>query len=157
MYIDTKPTFKLTVPCSGRSPIKHLLAAGKYDWASCDLTDDHFPPKQTGPAQAIVEVVDFGTRTISNSEAQIELKKRGVEPAAIEHLLAFGAAYPDEQRKYPIIALGSVACIREHPCVPFLATDGSARFAGILAWNDEWSNAMRFLAIRKHTSRSSTI
>jgi hypothetical protein len=154
MFIDTIPTFRLIVPCNGCTTIKKLLAAGHYDWTSPDLTDAHFPLKRKGTTQVLVEPVDFGlSRIISNCDAQTALKQRGINPATIEHLLTFGATYPDEQRKYPIVALGSVARVHNYPCVPFLATDGSSRFAGILTWEDEWSSAMRFLAIR-HQSPS---
>jgi len=150
MHIDNSRTFRLTFPSNCRMMIRKLLAAGKYDWVSPDLTDEHFPPKQHGTTKVHLELLTFGLdRVVSNSDAQIELRRRRITPASIEHLLALGETHPGEQRKYPIVALGSIATIHDYRCVPFLAMDGSSRFARILALEDEWSSPMHFLVIHE--------
>ncbi len=150
MYIDTIPTYRVTVPHKGRKTIHELLLAGNYGSWIPDLSDEHFPQHRTSDAEVVLELVVFSSECmISNTDAQSEIEKRGLRSAKIEELLAFGTAYPDEQRKYPIIALGSVSSIHGYPCIPFLAADRTVRFVGILAWDDEWSRAMRFLAVHE--------
>jgi hypothetical protein len=150
MFIDTKtlPRYPLTIPCKGCSTLGQLIATGKYDWVSPDINDEHFLLTQKGTMRTFAHPVDLGRgRMVRNSDAKIELAKSGLHPANIEQLLAFGAAYPNEQRKYPIIALESVSQIHGHQCVAFLAADRGSRIAGILAWDDDWSTAMRFLVV----------
>jgi hypothetical protein len=152
MNIDTNlgSKYHLTVPCKGCKSLDKLLAAGKYDWISPDVTDEHFPLKQKGTVQVSVLPVVLGCgHYVDNTDALVQLATRGLRPATIDHLLTFGATFPDEQRKYPIVALGSVSRIHDHSCIPFLAAAGTSRFIGVLAWDDEWSNAMRFLALKE--------
>jgi hypothetical protein len=72
----------------------------------------------------------------------------------IEHLLAFGAKYPDEQRKYPIIALGSFCSVYGNRVVPELWRDGrqgytDRRNLNLSHWYCEWHESCRFLVVRK--------
>jgi hypothetical protein len=74
------------------------------------------------------------------------------EPAKIEHLLAYGATCPEEQRQYPIIGLGSVAVVRGDRDVPCLRRIVAARGLGLRWWDDYWDGTYRFLAVRKLSS-----
>lgn len=47
-------------------------------------------------------------RGISREDAIKEIEQAGWFPAKIEHLLLFGATYPEEQRQLEIIALGAL-------------------------------------------------
>lgn len=79
-----------------------------------------------------------------------ELDRRGLRPATIEELLAFGAAYPDKQREFSIIALGSV-CIGQpirRNYVPCLWLESAGRCLGLRgAELGGWYANYRFAAV----------
>ncbi len=63
----------------------------------------------------------FGwSRAIYFPEARELIKKDGFEPAKMGHIFAFGEQYPEEQRKHPIIGLGTFALIFLQQHVPVL-------------------------------------
>ncbi len=128
--------------------IEELVRLGKYDWSNSDITSAHFPTKRTGKVETKVELVHFD-RNISSDDALKELDKMGYRPAEAHELLAFGAKYPDVQREFPIVALGSVwqgpDGGRSAVC---LGRGGAGRGAYLgwlgLGWDDGW----RFAAVR---------
>jgi hypothetical protein len=87
--------------------IEQLVKAGKYDWSNPDITSKNFPSNKKGNAQVSIQLVHFD-RTMTSDEVLKELDKQGLRPATLPELLAFGAKYPDKQREFPIVALGSV-------------------------------------------------
>lgn len=89
-------------------------------------------------------------RDASTDEVLAEMDKRGLRPATYEEALAFAKKNPDEQRKFPIVALGSVW---RHPSgsrlVAYLGGSGAGRYLN-LDWTEfDWSELCRFLAVRK--------
>ncbi|MES2203203.1 MAG: hypothetical protein V4474_02720 [Patescibacteria group bacterium] len=135
--------------------LEQMIAAGNYDWKNDDITAKKFPVVGEGIEQFETRVVHFN-RTISSEEAVEAIKninaENPLEPAKIEHLLAFGAKYPEEQRKYPIIALGSVAEVLGDRGVPYLGRDDARRILGLHWWDFDWDDYYRFLAVRKLSS-----
>ena len=130
--------------------VEELLKLGKYDWSNSDITSEHFPTKRTGgKVETKVELVHFG-RNISSDEALKELDKMGYRPAEAHELLAFGAKYPDVQREFPIVALGSVwrsslGC-RSVVCL----YENTAERDAALCWLEgDWGDGWRFAAVRK--------
>lgn len=64
------------------------------------------------------------------------MDKIGLRPRGIEHLLAFGEKYPDIQREFPAVALGSRWQSSGGDWrVPYLDRDGSKRYL-YLHWVD---------------------
>ncbi len=101
-----------------------MIKAGKYDWTNSEMTEKKFPLKGDGVVERTLMLCHFDR--MMTSEQVIEANQvGGVEPATIEDLLAFGAMYPEAQRKYPIIALGSSALVRGGRFVPCLGGCGS--------------------------------
>src|SRR3989344_871017 len=98
-------TFKITVDYS--QPLAEAIKAGKYDWVNENITREHFPKTREGKKEVAVALLHFG-KAISSDEAFAEIKKQGCRAAVLEELLALGAAQPELQRQFPIIALGSV-------------------------------------------------
>jgi len=88
--------------------LAEMIAAGKYDFTNEDITARRFPITGKGKVNINFILKHFG-EDLSTRYALEELDNADLRPATIEELLAFGAKYPDEQRKYPIVALGSVA------------------------------------------------
>lgn len=135
--------------------LEQMIAAGNYDWKNDDLTDKRFPIKGEG-VQEFEACLIHPNRSIS-SEDCIQLikdadKTNPWQPAETEHLLAFGAKYPEEQRKFPIIALGSVGKVVGARYVPYLRKGGSERDLDVDWFDGGWSADCRFLAVRKKVS-----
>lgn len=86
----------------------------------------------------------------STNEVLDEMSRRGLRPALYEELLAFARKYPDEQRKFPIIALGSVWSSNSGDCcVAGLHGDSSERCLDRGDIRLEWLDISRFLAVKK--------
>ncbi len=79
-----------------------------------------------------------------------EMDHLGLRPALFPELLAFAVKYPDEQRKFRIVALGSIMILYDRRWVAYLGEDDHERdldlstIVGI-----DWSMGTRFLAVRK--------
>ncbi len=126
-----------------------MIKAGKYDWKNDDITEKRFPLKGEGVVERTLSLVHFN-RIISSDDAMHDMMSENLkEPATIEDLLAFGAKYPKEQRKYPIIALGSSAGVHGHLDVPSLGGLGSKRDLRLIWFDYEWAEDCRFLARNK--------
>jgi hypothetical protein len=130
--------------------LEEMIAAGKYDWLKSDIKAKNFPVDGKGTSAVNIELVHFN-RTMHSDEALAELNKMGLlRPANLPELLAFGATYPDKQREFPIVALGSVW--RGHGGgrgVACLDCGGSERRL-LLRWGEfGWRARYRFAAVRK--------
>lgn len=131
--------------------LEQMIDAGRYDYANNDITTKRFPIKGEGKVEFEGRYFHFN-RTTSSKNAIAAMKEAGWEPANIEHLLVLGEKYPDEQRKFPIIGLGSVAEVRGNRSVPYLYRDGSGRGLNLYWFDDDWDGYCRFLAVRNKAS-----
>ncbi len=127
--------------------LAEMIKSGKYDWSNSDITEKRFPVKGESQVELSGELVHLN-RYLSSEEVIKEIERRAMRPAKIEELLGFGAKYPEEQRKYPIIALGSVAEVGGFRYVPFLGRHNSERYLRLTWWGSVWSDFYRFLAVR---------
>jgi hypothetical protein len=101
------------------------------------------------PVPVTVEYVHYG-EDLATDEVERRLATTGYRPATIEELTANGAKNPDEQRQFPIVALGSVFvgpgagfC-----CSPCLYGDDAGRRLGLGDRDGGWSADYRFAAVR---------
>lgn len=141
-----KNVYSLTVDYS--CSIEDAVKAGNYDWKNRDINSRNFPTKKSGIAEVDVELLHFN-RDMSMEEVLAELDKRGLRPAELHELLKLEEKFPNLQRKFPIIALGSVwrSPGGARGC-PYL---GRVRFKrGLnLTWIGSSWDGCRFAAIRK--------
>jgi hypothetical protein len=129
--------------------LAEMIAVGKYEWTNSEITAERFPVKGKGQVNINFTVKHFA-RSISTETALKELDEQGLRPATIEELLAFGVKYPNEQRKYPIVALGSVGLNSHgHRVVAFLSEDDSKRRLFLYYGGSGWVGCYRFLAVGK--------
>jgi hypothetical protein len=133
-------------------PLDDMIAAGKYDWKNNDITAKRFPVQGLGIVQFEARLFHFDREISSGKAIESITCNASWEPAKIEHLLAFGATYPEEQRQYPIIALGSVAGVSGDRDVPDLDRLGAERDLDLGWWDGGWDGDDRFLAVRKQSS-----
>ena len=128
--------------------LKDMVSAGKYDEANSDINDKNFPIEKHGHEEIESQLIHFD-RNISSEDAIKELDKMDLRPANLAELLAFGAKYPDEQRKFPIVALGSVWRPVHARYVAYLWSGSGSRELGLSWFDDDWHANYRFLAVRK--------
>lgn len=88
-------------------------------------------------------------RDASTDEVLAEMDRKGLRPALYEELLGFAEKYPDEQRKYPIVALGSGAHVHGGRRVAYLWDDDDSRNLYLYWIGGDWDDHCRFLAVRK--------
>ena len=130
--------------------LKNTISAGKYDSVDPDINDKNFPIERHGHEEVEAKLVRFN-RNIGSEDAIKELDKMkpSLRPANLAELLAFGAKFPDEQRKYPIVALGSVWRRTYGRYVASLWGGVDGRGLGLGWFDSAWSAYYRFLAVRK--------
>jgi hypothetical protein len=73
-----------------------------------------------------------------------ELEDLAVRSGRIEELLAFGAAYPQAQRQYPIVAVGA---LDEYHRRPFLWGSPRVRHLDLRFDEKIWGGNIRFLTV----------
>jgi hypothetical protein len=140
--------FKVTVDY-GKS-LAEMISAGRYDWTNQDITAEHFPTEGKGTVEVELQYVHLN-RSATTAQVLAEMEKLGLRPATLPELLAFGAANPEEQRKYWIVALGSSWVDGDDRGVPVLSGDDARRSLN-LGWDGPqsgWGGDRRFLAARK--------
>ena len=131
--------------------LEQMIAEGNYDWKNSDITTKRFPVVGNGIEQFEAKLFHFDHNTVSQDNVdaiKADDPANPWEPGKIEHLLAFGAKYPEEQRKYPVIALGSVAEVDGDRDVPDLSRDDAERGLSLYWWGRDWDGGYRFLAVR---------
>lgn len=153
---------KVIVTLNGGLSHHDVVAAGRYDWVNDtirqqnpqDLTSSK-PNGSADPYRGSQEVelhlvpID---RDMTTEQVCQELDKRGLRAATFRELCALGAAHPELQRQFPIVALGSgwrrsVGGVN----VPVLGGNGRTRSLDLFWGNpsNRWSGHYRFLAVSK--------
>lgn len=149
----TEPTLLATTPENTITVLPALtfsdrIALGKYDWKNSDIADSLFPHSPTTIGEWEYDLYHPNC-SISSEDAKSSAEVDGWHDAEAEHLLAFGAAFPDVQRKFPVIALGSVCEVDGFRYVPALWNDYGKRYLGLNRWVGKWGSDYRFLRVRK--------
>lgn len=125
--------------------LEEMIAAGNYDWKNSDITPEHFPILGKGKVELKPHLIHFN-RVIDSDDVLKSPEMIGKRPGKIEELLAFGKTYPEMQRKFPVVALGSVAGLDGHRRVACL-DEGRSERELYLNWRvDGWDESCRFLA-----------
>lgn len=166
-------SYHLTVDC--KLLLEEMITAGQYTFVdNSNITTGNFPLSCNEVDKKEVEVVlvSFETssdipqtvngiqrkttvsRTVSTKYVLEFLMHHGLRSATIEELLALGMMYPGLQLKYPIVALGSSARIKNwrdgksERRVPFLGRSSAGRELRLSWWEGEWGVVFSFLAVR---------
>ncbi len=141
--------FKVTVDYS--QAVKQMVEAGHYDWKNPNINHTNFPipPSKRGKKEVTIGLVSFN-RNMELNEILQELDRMGFRPAELPELLAFGTAYPEKQREFPIVALGSVwRYWFGHRRVAYLCSRSGRRILRLRYFVDRWNSDYRFAAVRK--------
>jgi hypothetical protein len=148
------PSEELNVVVDYSMTLEQMVAAGNYDWKNEDIISRQFSVLGEGRPEFEVQLFNFG-RSISSEDAERAIKEAVPsgqwELGRIEHLLAFGAKYPETQRKFPIVCLGSVSNSKvfgkRH--VPYLYRRVLGRSLHMDWYSNGWHSFYRFLGVRK--------
>jgi hypothetical protein len=133
--------------------VEEMVKLGKYDWVNNDITTKNFSSKRVGKAEMEVELIHFD-RSISSEEVLKEMEKMSYRAAELHELLAFGAKYPNVQREFPVIALGSVWQDWDGGRgVADLSGSASKRYLYLISFDNVWCSYCRFAAVRKPACR----
>lgn len=148
---ESAPAVPITYPVTvdyGKS-LREMIAAGQYDFQNGDITAKHFPITGTGQVEVELHLVHLN-RVVSTDTVLAELDRRNLRPATIAELLALGAKYPNLQKEFPVVALGSVwRDLLGYRRVAYL-DDWRGERKLYLNWHDDdWYGHFRFLAVSK--------
>lgn len=129
--------------------VESAVRLGQYDKVDGEITTKNFPTERTGETDVMVELIHFNV--VSSNDVLEKLDEMFYRPAELRELLAFGRKYPDVQREFPIVALGSV--LRRwlrRSLVSCLLGSSSSRIL-CLDWYGvmNWGKLSRFAAVRK--------
>lgn len=129
--------------------LAEMIKTGKYDWVNDSITVEHFPLTGEGKVDLEVQLVHF-KRLVESGEAIKEMDGMGLRALTLPELLAFGAKFPEMQREFPVIALGSVWRRRDgYRCVPVLWECVRERGLDLSWFESRWDAGYRFAAVRK--------
>lgn len=146
---DAPSTTTYPVEIDYNDTFEQRLGAGRYDWKNPHIKEKNFPVKSKGKVNRVLELVHFG-KFMSTEAVLAAIDAQGYRPATIEELLAFGAKYPELQREFPIVELGSVwRDWDDDLSVAYLVRDGSRRNLGLGRVEDGWYGRFRFLVVGK--------
>jgi hypothetical protein len=138
--------------------LDEMIVAGNYDSKNGNINAKQFPIIGKGRVEFEDTLFDFG-RDISSEEAVKQIvaadSKNPWTPGKAENVLAYGAKNPEEQRKHPIVGLGTVGEVHGRRYVLCLYGSGSERYLSLGGWDVGWGAGCRFLAVRKKVSQTS--
>ena len=158
--LDLNANFYITVDYT-QSPLD-MITSGHYDWRDDNipysflinndgtLTDGSFSGSESGQVKLNIKLVHY-TRPMESGDILKDLAQRSLRPATLPELLAFGAAYPDVQRQFKVVALGSAVCLVQngHRHVPYLGGDHSYRWLRLQLLMGQWWPECCFAAVPK--------
>jgi len=144
-----KPGETFPVSVNYDLPLAEAIDAGNYQGVNSSITVQNFPSTRHGRVELEILLVRYDCR-MTSEEVLGELDKEGLRPAELPEFLAFGAEYPEVQRQFSVVGLGSVWKDRKgYRNVPCLYEASEARYLDLHWWDDGWYSFSRFAALRK--------
>jgi hypothetical protein len=145
--MDPQPYFKsegFMVKVDFGVPFGLQVMSGHYRHIDQRITASHFPPSGNGAMNCRLRLIKPHF-TATTREVLAEIRERGLIPARIEHLLAFGARFAEKQRQFAVAALGS----GWEGFIPLLSMHGDppARSLEALHESSIWDPECRFLVV----------
>lgn len=140
-------TLKFVIEIPTDLTITQMVQLGKYNWAN-EHIGKLFKSDPTLTGKWECELIE-AKKSISSKAANELCNQDGWESAKVDHLLIFGATYPEIQRKNWIVGLGSYAHLNGQLCVLVLNSYRARRYISLYGWFDVWDKDYRFLRVRK--------
>lgn len=132
--------------------LEQMIAVGHYNWVNPQIKSEYFPVEDHGEVILEPQLIPYA-KGMSSKMVLTDIDQRGLRPGTLPELLAFGAKYPNLQRKYPIAGLGSIWLFLSGCClVPCLCVADRKRRDLDLHWFDViWVARCRFLVFLKQS------
>ncbi len=124
-----------------------MIAAGQYDWMNDHITADRFLVAGSGKKRCRNKLFHFAY-DISSDNAVAAMEKEEFKPGDHVHGLAFGATFPDEQRKHSIACLGSFGRVGGDRRVLCLGKGVVGRTLFLRRWGDGWDRFWCLLGVQ---------
>jgi hypothetical protein len=125
-----------------------LAAAGAYEFVNPHITSDHFPP-DSGETVGDAVLVCLG-RAAKSPEVLEVLERLELRSGIMFELATFGVQHSTQQRRFSIVALGSVwRDSRSNPRVGCLGGNAEYRGFNLGMYDGRWGETCRFLAFPK--------
>jgi hypothetical protein len=140
--------FKLVIDFA--KSVGDLIADGKYDNIYGRENAGRFPTDGEGMTTVELCYLHIG-RQVTDQEVLDEAERQGFRMSTLREFLAFGAANPEEQGKFPIATINPDSDRDGRRWNAVLDGDGRKRYLS-LHWNDpqgQWDGHCRFLLARK--------
>lgn len=129
--------------------VEEAIKLGKFGWVNDDITSKTLPKLKDGKkGDKEVAIFHFG-KDISSEDAIALMDKAGFKPATIWDLLGLAVKEPNLQRKFQVVALGSVCGRYDWRGAPCLDEDGVRRRLGLRWFDGDWNDSDRFAGVRK--------
>lgn len=141
----------LTLVVNYSRSLKDSIKAGGYDWVNSDITEEHFPAEkqEKGKKEQSFSLYHFG-KDAESDWVIVQMDKDGKRPATIRELLVYGEKFPETQRQFPIIELGSVWVRCGGNCdYAYLDSSSGGRDLDLNWYGFRWHDYCRFLAVGK--------
>ncbi len=142
-------THTFMVPVDETISVEEAIKLGKFDWANDDITSKTFPKLKDGKKVDKEVAIFHFNKSISSKDAIAEMDKAGYKPATIQDLLGLSVKEPNLQRKFPIVALGSVCKLCGRRRVAYLSESGSRRRLSLDWFVEDWRARYRFAGVHK--------
>ncbi len=142
--------------------LEEMIKCGRYDSATRDILDYRSPYFFEGDRHGFSDgekvnicLVSFD-RSVTCEEVSTEFQKLNFRFANVAEFLALGSQYPEEQRKHPIVVLGTPhPSVYVHPA--YIARLGCDDFDGgrilsystDIGWGDKFGGDYYFAAVRE--------
>lgn len=125
---------------------ERMVALCKFDWVNDNITPKNFPVMEEPAPDTEYELVCM-EKCASTNEAEAETGRRGLLPTTLADLLLYVRKNPNEQRKYPIVVLGSKWQLLDGRwCSPYALDWDGRRYLNLFCREDDWDGSFRFLA-----------
>jgi len=129
--------------------LNKMIKECKLEAVGGNITVEHFPIKAKGHKKIELEFFQFD-ETVRGDHALRRLDEAGYRPVTLPELLALGRDYPEEQCKYPIVALGSFWRDRDGILlVPYLYKHAGKRGLDLDQLGSNFSPVYRFPVVSK--------
>jgi len=131
--------------------VEEAAETGMFTWLYPGIISEHFP-KPVGGVKKEREIVLFHFNIMNgfSSEEVISLMNRmGYKPATVWDLIALAVREPNLQKKYPIVALGSVCQFEGFRRVACLDNVTEGRILGLKQFDNTWNVLNRFIAVHQ--------
>ncbi len=141
---------KFTVVADYSRSLEDLIVAGSYDYVNPEIAKVSFQPfeGERGRKKKFFKLYYFFGEDLQFDDAIGEMKKDGSRPAIHQELLVLGETYPEIQRQFPIIALGTICFNCDgYRCVVELWGDSEKRGLDLVWYDGDWRGHYYFLGV----------